>query len=72
MAVHPEYQGGGIGRRIMELLHEAVPRSTHLLFAVPGKEGFYRKMGYYDCKTGMIRPSDPEKAAEVGYIELPD
>ena len=72
MAVHPDYQGRGIGRRIMELLHEAVPRSTHILFAVPGREGFYRKMGYHDCKTGMIRPSDPEKAAEAGYIDLPD
>jgi ribosomal protein S18 acetylase RimI-like enzyme len=72
MAVHPDYQGRGIGRRIMELLHEAVPRSTHILFAVPGREGFYRKMGYYDCKTGMIRPSDPEKAAEAGYMDLTD
>jgi predicted N-acetyltransferase YhbS len=69
MAVHPDYQGRGIGRRIMELLHEAVPRSTHLLFAVPGVEDFYRKMGYYSCKTGMIRPSDPEKAARAGYID---
>ena len=72
MAVHPDHQGRGIGRRIMELLHEAVPRSTHLLFAVPGVEDFYRKMGYYDCRTGMIRPSDPEKAARAGYIDLPD
>ena len=72
VAVHPDYQGRGIGRRIMERLHEAVPRSTYLLFAVPGVEDFYRKMGYYDCKTGMIRPSDPEKAAQAGYIELPE
>jgi predicted N-acetyltransferase YhbS len=72
MAVLPDYQGRGIGRRIMELLHEAVPRSTHLLFAVPGVEDFYRKMGYYDCRTGMIRPSDPEKAARAGYIDLAD
>jgi predicted N-acetyltransferase YhbS len=72
MAVLPDYQGRGIGRRIMGLLHEAVPRSTHLLFAVPGVEDFYRKMGYYDCRTGMIRPSDPEKAARAGYIDLAD
>jgi predicted N-acetyltransferase YhbS len=70
VAVHPDYQGRGVGRTIMGLLHQAAPRSTHLLFAVPGVEGFYRKMGYYDCKTGMIRPSDPEKAARAGYIEL--
>lgn len=72
MAVFPESQGRGIGRRIMELLHEAVPRSTYLLFAVPGKESFCRKIGYYDCRTGMIRPSDPKKAAQAGYIELPE
>lgn len=72
MAVLPDYQRKGIGRRMMELLHEAVPRSTHLLFAVPGVENFYRKLGYYDCKTGMIRPCDPEKAARAGYIDLPD
>ena len=70
VAVHPDYQGRGIGRRITRLFQEAVPQSTHLLFAVSGVEGFYRKMGYYDCKTGMIRPSDPEKAARAGYVEL--
>jgi predicted N-acetyltransferase YhbS len=69
VVVHPDYQGRGIGRRIMDLLHEAAPRTTHLLFAVPGKESFYRKMGYYPCRTGMIRPSNPEKAAEAGYID---
>ncbi len=72
VAVHPDYQGRGIGRRIMELLHESVPNSTHLLFAVPGVKGFYQKVGYYDCKTGMIRPSNPEKAAQAGYIEWAD
>ena len=70
VAVHPDYQGRGIGRRIMRLLHEAVPRSTHPYFAVPGVEGFCRNMGRYGCKTGTIRPSGPEKDAQAGYTEL--
>ncbi len=71
VAVLPEYQGRGIGRRIMELLHEKLSSPKCLIYAAPGKEGFYAKLGYYPCKTGMLRVGDVERAAKArkaGYI----
>jgi GNAT superfamily N-acetyltransferase len=43
--VLPEYQGKGIGKRLMELVWEVCP--TSLFFgAQPGKEEFFEKLGY--------------------------
>ena len=43
--VDPEYQGHGIGRRLMELAWKSSP--TSLFFgAQPGKEAFYESLGY--------------------------
>jgi aralkylamine N-acetyltransferase len=69
VAVLPQHQGRGIGRRIMELLHERMPNPKCLLFFAPGKEGFYRKLGYHRCQVAMMRVGNPEKARELGMIE---
>jgi GNAT superfamily N-acetyltransferase len=69
VAVRPQYQKQGIGRRIMELLHEKLPKPHCLLFFAPGKEGFYKKLGYHRCKVAMMRVGNPEKARELGMIE---
>jgi aralkylamine N-acetyltransferase len=69
VAVLPQHQGRGIGRRIMELLHERMPKPQCLLFFAPGKEGFYEKLGYRRCKVAMMRVGNPDKARELGMIE---
>jgi proline iminopeptidase len=43
--VHPEYQGKGIGKKLMELAWEASPTSL-FLGAQPGKEPFFEKLDY--------------------------
>lgn len=49
LLVLPEYQGQGIGSRLLELVKENTP--TVLYFgAKPGKESFYEKNG---CKKSM-------------------
>lgn len=49
--VHPEYQGSGLGYKVMERIEHYLAKtckkgSTIGLFAAQGKEGFYKKFGY--------------------------
>jgi ribosomal protein S18 acetylase RimI-like enzyme len=65
----PEYQGKGIGKRIMTFLAKRAKAANILLHAVPGKEGFYRRLGYRKMKTAMARFKDPAALRRSGYIE---
>ncbi|HXQ81742.1 MAG TPA: GNAT family N-acetyltransferase [Opitutaceae bacterium] len=69
VVVLPEYQGAGNGTRIMAFLAERSKAANVLLHAVPGKEAFYRKLGYRKMKTAMGLFSNPEAQREGGYIE---
>jgi ribosomal protein S18 acetylase RimI-like enzyme len=68
VVVMPEYQGQGVGRTIMESLLQHLPKGPVLIYAVLGKEGFYRKIGFGDLKTGMGLFPNPEKARSNGYL----
>lgn len=52
-AVLPEYQGCGVGRMIMEKILSRLSHCNLILYASPGKEGFYRRLGFRKMKTGM-------------------
>ncbi len=53
-AVIPEFQGKGIGKTIMQnILRRVSQCNIILLYASPGKEGFYQKHGFRKMKTGM-------------------
>ena len=65
----PEYQGHGIGRRIMQFLAERSRAANMLLHSVPGKEGFYQKLGYRRMKTAMALFANPAEAQQHGHIE---
>lgn len=39
-----------------------------ILYSVPGKETFYRKLGFRRMTTAMAIFQDPEKAVLQGYI----
>ena len=54
-AVSPEYQGQGIGRMIITAVLSDLPDCNIILYAAPGKEGFYEKAGFKRMKTGMAR-----------------
>jgi ribosomal protein S18 acetylase RimI-like enzyme len=52
--VHPEFQGLGVGRRLMELAWENAP--TSLFFgAQPGNSDFFEKMGFERGLEGYFR-----------------
>jgi GNAT superfamily N-acetyltransferase len=65
----PAYQGQGVGRQIMTFLAERTKAANVILHAVPGKEEFYRKLGYRRMKTAMARFANPDRQSELGYIE---
>lgn len=66
----PEYQGKGFGSRIMRNLYERLPVETVILYAAPGKESFYKKLGYSRMLTAMARRAkDTEGFRLKGYIE---
>jgi ribosomal protein S18 acetylase RimI-like enzyme len=69
LVVLPEVQGRGLGKAIMEAIHERLPVKAIMLYSVPGKEPFYRKLGYHRLFTGMMRSDDPERLRTEGYIE---
>jgi GNAT superfamily N-acetyltransferase len=49
----PEYQGRGVGKEIMRRLREMLPVKNVILYAAPGREGFYAKCGYKKMLTAM-------------------
>lgn len=53
VAVIPEYQGKGLGQLMMESIVRRLPDRNIILFASPGKESFYKKLGFKKMKTGM-------------------
>lgn len=69
VAVHPEYQGLGLGRKIIEkLVALSAGHKKIILYANPGKEGFYRKLGFLKMKTVMAIFRNQKQAIESGLI----
>jgi ribosomal protein S18 acetylase RimI-like enzyme len=68
-AVLPEYQGRGIGRLIMENILTRLAHCNLILYASPGKEGFYQKLGFRRMKTGMAHFKKTESMRERGFTD---
>lgn len=70
VAVHPDYQGIGLGKTIIQRLRDL--SSGHrkiILYANPGKEGFYAKLGFRRMLTAMAIFANPQRAAETGLTD---
>ena len=64
VAVVPEAQGKGIGKIIVQTIMEKLSDCNLILYATPGREGFYRKLGFGSMKTGMAIFTDPRAMAK--------
>ncbi|HZR54239.1 MAG TPA: GNAT family N-acetyltransferase, partial [Streptosporangiaceae bacterium] len=54
VAVHPDHQGRGLGKAIIsELTEAAAGHKKIILYAAPGKEGFYASLGFLPMNTAM-------------------
>ncbi|MBI5634398.1 MAG: GNAT family N-acetyltransferase [Nitrospirae bacterium] len=69
VVVLPQYQGKGIGTMIMEYLLERANAEIIMLFANPGKEPFYSRLGFRKMKTAMAIVDNPELLRAKGMIE---
>lgn len=68
-AVIEEYQGRGIGNIIMKNILSQLSDCNIILYAAPGKEGFYKKYGFRKMKTGMARFIKSQSMIERGFTE---
>ena len=65
VVVHPDYQSGGIGRRIVEELKNMLNGYLFItLSAAPGKDGFYKKIGWRKQKSAFIMPINQRQIDE--------
>lgn len=60
VAVLPAVQGKGVGQVIMQSILDRLPDCNVILYATPGMEGFYRKLGFGNMKTGMAVFTTPQ------------
>ena len=69
MAVHPDYQGQGLGKGIVAKLVElSEGHKKIILYANPGKEGFYQKLGFKKMTTAMAIFENQSRAIQAGLV----
>jgi ribosomal protein S18 acetylase RimI-like enzyme len=69
VAVHPGFQGLGLGKDIVSKLCQL--SSGHkkiVLYSVPGKEGFYKSLGFKRMSTAMAIFAEQDQALQAGLI----
>lgn len=69
VAVHPDLQGQGVGKAMVARLVEcARGHKKIILYAVVGKEPFYRKLGFRRMNTAMAIFANHEQAMAQGLL----
>jgi GNAT superfamily N-acetyltransferase len=69
IAVLPSHQGTGLGKQIVARLVElSRGHRKIILYAVPGKEPFYRKFGFLRMTTAMAIFENQQQQLERGYL----
>jgi len=69
VAIDQNYQGKGLGKIVIETILKSLPNCNFILYASPGKEGFYEKLGFGKLKTGMGYFIDSDRMKSKGFIE---
>jgi ribosomal protein S18 acetylase RimI-like enzyme len=70
IAVHPDHQSRGLGKALVAKLTElSAGHRKIILYANPGKEGFYKKLGFRRMLTAMAKFTDQEHATRTGLLE---
>lgn len=71
IAVHPDYQGTGLGKQIViNLVEQSKGHKKIILYANPGKEGFYSKLGFKKMNTAMAIFTNEKEMLDNGTLSL--
>ena len=69
IAVLPSHQGTGLGKKIVSyLVEQSRGHRKIILYAVPGREPFYRKFGFLRMTTAMAIFENQQQQLERGYL----
>ncbi|MEZ5660663.1 MAG: GNAT family N-acetyltransferase [Burkholderiaceae bacterium] len=69
IAVLPTHQGTGLGKAIIAyLVEKSRGHKKIILYAVPGKEAFYRRFGFLRMTTAMAIFENQEQQLARGYL----
>ena len=69
IAVHPTHQGTGLGKAIVrELVERSKGHRKIILYAAPGKDTFYLRLGFKRMTTAMAIFENQEWALEEGLV----
>jgi ribosomal protein S18 acetylase RimI-like enzyme len=69
IAVLPSHQGAGLGKQIVShLVERSGGHKKIILYAVPGKEPFYKKFGFLRMRTAMAIFENQQQQLERGYL----
>jgi ribosomal protein S18 acetylase RimI-like enzyme len=73
VAIHPKYQGQGLGKAIMQyLMQESKGHRKMILYANLGKEPFYAKLGFAKMNTAMAIFENQEQMIAWGMLSNED
>ena len=73
VAVHPDHQGRGLGKEVIgRLTALARGHKKIILYANPGTEPFYGRLGFLRMNTAMAIWHDPARAIAAGVLSPPD
>jgi ribosomal protein S18 acetylase RimI-like enzyme len=73
IAIHPDYQDRGLGKEIvLNLVRLSQGHKKIILYANPGKEGFYAKLGFKKMNTAMAMFQNEADMMANGTISLSD
>jgi len=69
IAVLPSHQGTGLGKQLVgDLVGRSRGHKKIILYAVPGREPFYKKFGFLRMKTAMAIFENQQAQLERGYL----
>jgi chorismate mutase len=69
VAIHPDYQGLGLGKQIVNKLVEfSYNYNKIILFASMGKEPFYAKLGFDKMNTAMAIFKNRQRVLDMGLV----
>jgi predicted N-acetyltransferase YhbS len=69
IAVLPSHQGTGLGQQIVRsLVERSRGHRKIILYAVPGKEPFYKRFGFLRMTTAMAIFENQQQQLERGYL----